>query len=155
MQTGLFFQRLALITLTGVLSACSIYSLPGQKPAPVEEPVYTEPGAASRTEPPGPGQPATPIDTGGVRSDDDHGVAYSALLQRAEQASGAGDYDTALALLERAQRIDPDSAAIYLAMAETHCARGDRVQCRATAERGLLYCTGRRQCQQLSDYAGQ
>ena len=42
----------------------------------------------------------------------------------------------ALALLERAQRIDPDSAQIYLAMARTHEASGDGSQARATANAG-------------------
>ncbi len=77
---------------------------------------------------------------------------YADLVSRAEGARSAGDYDQALALLERAQRIDPDSAAIYLALAETHRARGDQSQARATAERGLLYCTSRAQCDALRAY---
>ena len=56
------------------------------------------------------------------------------------------------ALLERAQRIDPGSADIYLALAETHQARGDLSQARATAERGLLYCNGASQCGALRAY---
>ncbi len=77
---------------------------------------------------------------------------YADLVSRAEGARSAGDYDQALALLERAQRIDPDSAAIYLALAETHRERGDQSQARATAERGLLYCTSRAQCDALRAY---
>jgi tetratricopeptide (TPR) repeat protein len=79
-------------------------------------------------------------------------VPYAGLVSRAEGARSAGDYEQALALLERAQRIDPDSAAIYLALAETHRARGDQSQARATAERGLLYCTSRTQCDALRAY---
>jgi len=74
------------------------------------------------------------------------------LLERAEAATARGDYEEALALLERAQRIDPDSADIYLAMARTHAARGDSARARATAERGLLYCSDSRQCAELRNY---
>jgi Tfp pilus assembly protein PilF len=55
-------------------------------------------------------------------------------------------------LLERAQRIDPDSAEVYLGMAKTHWARGDATQARVTAERGLLYCSTARQCEALRGY---
>ena len=77
---------------------------------------------------------------------------YAELLQRAGAAREAGDYEQALALLERAQRIDPDSADIYLALAETHRAGGNPEQARATAERGLLYCRGSAQCGALRRY---
>ncbi|HEY6130774.1 MAG TPA: tetratricopeptide repeat protein, partial [Halioglobus sp.] len=64
-------------------------------------------------------------------------AAWQPLLAKAQQATARGDYEQALALLERAQRIDPDSAAVYLDMARTHQAKGDVAQARATAERGL------------------
>jgi Tfp pilus assembly protein PilF len=79
-------------------------------------------------------------------------AAYQPLLDKAEQASDRGDYEQALALLERAQRIDPGSAEIYLGMARTHQASGDSAQARATAERGLLYCSGTTQCNALRAY---
>ena len=78
---------------------------------------------------------------------------YADLLKRAGTARDAGDYEQALALLERAQRIDPDSAEIYLALAQTHRARGDLSQARATAERGLLYCGTSSLCDALRAYA--
>ena len=77
---------------------------------------------------------------------------YADLVKRAGAAREAGDYEQALALLERAQRIDPDSADIYLALARTHRARGDLSQARATAERGLLYCSTPAQCDALRAY---
>jgi len=78
--------------------------------------------------------------------------AWRALAKQAEQARARGDYEQALALLERAQRIDPESAEIYLQLARTHQARGDRVQARATAERGLLYCRGESECNALRTF---
>jgi hypothetical protein len=70
------------------------------------------------------------------------GGAYGELLARALAARGRGDYGAALALLERAQRIDPDSGELYLELARTHAAAGNGTQARAIAERGLLYCRG-------------
>jgi tetratricopeptide (TPR) repeat protein len=80
-------------------------------------------------------------------------AAYRPLLEKATRAREQGDYEQALALLERAQRIDADSAEIYLAMAQTHSERGDVGQARAVAERGLLYCRSSRQCDALRAYA--
>ncbi len=77
---------------------------------------------------------------------------WSDLVTRAADAREQGDYNEALALLERAQRIDPDNAEIYLQMAITHEARGDQAQSRATAERGMLYCHGASQCDALKAY---
>lgn len=124
------------------VSGCSTYSLPGGAPAPVEkQPDYTavKPAATSAKPAPRPAEPST-------------SAAYQPLLDKAGQARDRGDYEQALALLERAQRIDPDSAEIYLNMAKTHKARGDMTQASATAERGLLYCTGNSQCNALRAY---
>jgi Tfp pilus assembly protein PilF len=73
-------------------------------------------------------------------------------LAEAEQCAGRGDYERALALLERAQRIDPDSAEVYLGMARTHAARGDAAQARVVAERGLLYCSSAALCDALRQF---
>ncbi len=78
--------------------------------------------------------------------------AWEGLLAKAEQATNRGDYEQAMALLERAQRIDPDSAEVYLGMAKALSASGDEVQARATAERGQLYCSGQTQCDALRPY---
>ncbi len=80
-------------------------------------------------------------------------AAYQPLLDRAAEARQRGDYEEALALLERAQRIDADSAEIYLALARTHSERGDVGQARAVAERGLLYCRNSRECDALRAFA--
>jgi hypothetical protein len=94
---------------------------------------------------PAPTAPAVPPPVSGD-------APYADLVKRAGDARIAGEYDQALALLERAQRIDPGSADIYLALAETHRARGDLSQARATAERGLLYCGSTAQCDALRAY---
>ena len=137
-----FILRRAALCLVLSASGCSIHSVPDSEPVPVEKQpdytVVTPPGTAPEVSP----RPAEPPAS----------AAYQPLLSRAEQATARGDYEQALALLERAQRIDPDSARIYLDMARTHKARGDTAQAQVTAERGLLYCSGSAQCDALRAY---
>jgi len=75
--------------------------------------------------------------------------AWQPLVEKAQQATALGDYEQALALLERAQRIDPESGEIYLQLARTQRAKGDVSQARAAAERGMLFCSSNSQCEAL------
>ena len=146
-----FVQRALLAVWLFTLSACSVYQMPGQSPAPQESPVQQE-GRPDYTEEPAP--PQTPAETAPRPKEPEPGVAaaYGPLLAKADTAASRGDYEQALALLERAQRIAPDNAAIYLDMARTHFARGDYSQAAATAERGLLYCNSAAQCDALREF---
>jgi tetratricopeptide (TPR) repeat protein len=122
-------------------SGCSTFSGPSGESVPVEkEPEYTTVTPPPVAPKPRPAQPSA-------------SAAYQPLLDKAGQATASGDYEQALALLERAHRIDPDSAEIYLSMAKTHKASGDMAKSRATAERGLLYCQGSAECEALRAYA--
>ena len=121
---------------------CSTFSGSGDGPVPIEkEPDYTA-VTPPATVPQPSSRPAQPSAS----------AAYQPLLDKAGRATASGDYAQALALLERAHRIDPDSAEIYLSMAKTHQASGDVAQARATAERGLLYCRGSAECEALRAY---
>ncbi|MEH6582619.1 MAG: tetratricopeptide repeat protein [Halioglobus sp.] len=124
-----------------LLNGCSIYSLPGdeQEPVTIEKAIPAPPPTTSPQPKPAPVEPST-------------SSAYQGLINKADQASAQGDYEQALALLERAQRIDPDSAEIYLNLAKTYRAKGDNSQASATAERGLLYCSGQTECDSLRAY---
>ena len=64
--------------------------------------------------------------------------------------SGAIYRTITLALIRRG--IDPDNAEVYLGMAQTHAAAGNQEQAKATAERGMLYCSGSSQCDALRAY---
>ncbi len=137
------FLRGVAVSLLILLAACSTYTPPASAPAPDEQPeprpkVATPPAKAPQTPP----RPATPSAS----------AALQPLLAKAAQATERGDYEQALSLLERAQRVDPDSAEVYLGMAQTHQARGNAAQSRATAERGLLYCATDAQCNALRAY---
>ena len=108
---------------------------PDSSPVPIEkDPDYTD-----VSKPATPTQPTTPT------KPTVSGAAQS-LMSKAQAASSQGDYDQAIALLERAQRIDSDSGEIYLALAETYKAKGDLQMASAAAERGMLYCSGNAQC---------
>ena len=132
--------RAMLLVLIASLASCSIYRQSDQDSGPVvQQP--DKPAAVPGVTLPQPRPPDPPAS-----------AAWRPLLTKAEQATSRGDYEQALALLQRAQRIDPDSAEVYLSMAITHRARGDSAQARATAERGLLYCLSASECDALRGY---
>ena len=136
-------RRVVLLSLALVVAGCSTFM--GTPPEPA--PVVTTPPATSApppvTAPQPPARPPQPSTTS----------AWQPLVQKAQQARARGDYEQALALLERAQRIDPESGEIYLQMARTHQARGDGAQAAATAERGMLFCSNPVQCNALRAFA--
>ena len=122
-----------------LLAGCgTIGQSPDTGPAPIEVPDSTE---VTEPQPAQPRAPSEPV-TSAVRN----------LMDRAESATGNGDYEQAIALLERAQRIDADSGEIYLALAKTYMAKGDVGMASAAAERGMLYCRGSLQCGALRGY---
>ena len=123
-----------------VVSACSTVRDSG--PAPVEKrPDYTP--ATKPTTSTTPSVPAEPRLSGAARS----------LMTKAELAADEGDYERSLALLERALRIDSDSAELYLALADIYTRKGDTAMATATAQRGMLYCGGTAQCNALRRYS--
>lgn len=138
----------AVLGLALLLTACSMYTPPADVPAPVEQPPTPEPKPKPKVATPPAAVPRAPSRPATSPAS----AALQPLLAKAGQAAGRGDYEQALALLERAQRIDPGSAEVYLGMAQTHKARGDLAQARATAERGLLYCSTDAQCNALRAY---
>jgi tetratricopeptide (TPR) repeat protein len=138
-----FFQlvfRIAALSFFAMVPACS--TLPESGSVPVKKAPQHAGVTPDARVPDVPFRSATPPAS----------TAWTPLLAKADQATNRGDYEKAMALLERAQRIDPDSAEVYLGMAKTHSAKGDDIQARATAERGLLYCSGKTQCDALRGY---
>lgn len=145
----------AMLLLLAALGGCAGLGERREEPAEISNPVgeAVDSGAArsgtstsSGTRQP-PGDPVPPAQ---APQDGPPGHAGSSLMLAALQARSAGDSSRAIALLERAQRIDPDNGELYLELARTHFAAGNAAQGRATAERGLLYCQ-RAECAALRD----
>ncbi|MFN2287639.1 MAG: tetratricopeptide repeat protein [Chromatocurvus sp.] len=141
-----------ILLLVTMLAGCAGLGEGRDSPAEIVDPSgeVVEPGGEI-VEPGGPGASGTgPVEsdpapaagvpprqtTGGTLADS----ARSSLVAQALAARASGNSSRAIALLERAQRIDPDNGRLYLELARTHYAAGNAAQGRATAERGLLYC---------------
>lgn len=143
----------AMLLLVASLAGCAGLGERRDAPARISDPAgeAVDPGAprASRTAParsdPAAAVPVPPAES---TREPPSGDARSSLMLAALRARSAGDSSRAIALLERAQRIDPDNGQLYLELARTHFAAGNAAQGRATAERGLLYCE-REQCAAL------
>ncbi|MEO1081927.1 MAG: tetratricopeptide repeat protein [Pseudomonadota bacterium] len=76
--------------------------------------------------------------------------AVEALLAEARRLRAEGDLGGSFARVERALRIAPEDAEVYLELARTHAAAGQAERASAAAERGLLYCRGTN-CSRLRD----
>jgi tetratricopeptide (TPR) repeat protein len=133
------------VVLSGLLMATGCGTLPPGESVPVEtEPQYTE---VEQLKPPSvtPSQPEPqpkPALTDAAQN----------LIKKAAEVAAEGNYEQAIALLERALRIGPHRPEVYLSMAKTYKAKGDYAMASATAERGMLYCSGAMQCEALRLY---
>ncbi|MFN2329229.1 MAG: tetratricopeptide repeat protein [Chromatocurvus sp.] len=135
-------RQIAVLSLVVFLTACAGLGERRDAPADISEAtgeaVDPSTGRASRVDPaeadPVPAPESAPVAAAGV--------AHNTLMVAALQARSSGNSGRAVALLERAQRIDPDNGELYLELARTHFDAGNVAQGRATAERGLLYCRG-------------
>jgi tetratricopeptide (TPR) repeat protein len=121
-------RTLLAIVATAILAACA---------GPVSKPVQVKP------------EPSTPAAREDTRS---AGDASASLLGQARAARLAGDFTRSEVLLQRAQRIDPHNAVVYLEYARLYAAHGNMEDARTMAERGLLYCDSR-SCAQLRELA--
>src|SRR5690554_5838162 len=130
-------MRLLAVAAVLLLHGCTLLPQGRDAPAPVETRDGRLPPPKEDTAPLPPASPPA------------EQVPAEPSSARAEVAVGHGDYDQALSLLERAQRIDPDNARIYLELARTYAAQGRGERARNMAERGLLYCRSEGECEAL------
>lgn len=77
------------------------------------------------------------------------GDGLQGLMDKAAREVDRGDLHAGLATLERALRIAPRDASIYLSMALVYRSLGNGPHAENMARRGLLYCERRRLCKQL------
>ncbi len=117
-------SRLVLTSLlAALLAACSA-------PAPVPAPAPAPPSSG--------------------RVDSYPNNASLGLIDQGRRARLAGDYERADGLLQRAQRVEPRNAVVYMELSRLYRDKGDQEAARHVAERGLLYCDGNT-CRELRD----
>lgn len=66
-----------------------------------------------------------------------------ALQSESERAAAAGDLPKAIQILERALRIQPDKAELWIELAQLHLKEGNPAQAEQFARKALLF-TGQR-----------
>ncbi len=66
-----------------------------------------------------------------------------ALQNESERAAAAGDLPKAIQILERALRIQPDKAELWIELAQLHLKEGNPAQAEQFARKALLF-TGQR-----------
>jgi len=117
------------VCLVLLLGGCAV----GPEPIPPETPEASRRSSDTPTPAiPSPGGVVAPPATSPVER----------LLTDARELREAGDLPACFARLERALRIAPQDARIYLELARTHLEAGHSARASASAERGLLYCQG-------------
>lgn len=121
-----------------LLGACAM----APKPVSTQAPAATAGAAKGET-------PA--VTTGGPSTNSSSASAVEQLLAQAQSMRASGDVSGSLSRLERALRIAPDSAAVYLELARSYSAAGNGARAAASAERGLLFCSAA-MCEALQGY---
>jgi tetratricopeptide (TPR) repeat protein len=152
--------RAALLAYVALAAACASLSAPSRPPATASRPDATTPAPApsssnstrpgsngDSTAPPPPiTQPPTSTpparDVPIARPQSDASGASSALLEQSRAQRAAGSLPAARASLERALRIDPNNAALWLELGELELQTGNSTQA-ATMARKAMTLAGR------------
>lgn len=137
--------RFVTIAMILLVAACAS----GPAPIPPEAPAAKRGSSAGAT--PAVTAPTKPV--AGTVSSQGASAPVDALLDEARRFRKSGDLPLSFARLERALRIAPRRAEVYLELARNHYAAGNPERAAASAERGLLYCDGR-SCRELRRFLG-
>src|SRR5262245_982571 len=125
--------------LAALVAGCTIPVTPNYpKPAPAPAPLPPQPSPPRTPQPsppvvtpsPTPAPPPTPRPAPSVTL---------ALVQQSESARASGDYDKAVALLERAIRIEPDRPELWIELATCHLQQGDYDAAEQFARKALQF----------------
>jgi tetratricopeptide (TPR) repeat protein len=132
---------LAYLALTAACTTLSAPSRPAPSPAPQPAPPTEEtrpapaplPPPTSRTPPP----PAPRSDVPAARPQSDASGASGALLEQSRAQRAAGSLPAARASLERALRLDPNNAVLWLELGELELQTGNTAQAAEMARKAL------------------
>jgi tetratricopeptide (TPR) repeat protein len=84
-----------------------------------------------------PGAPESSVEGNGATREPPENQAVIALLQQSRTASAAGNYNAAGTTVERALAIEPNSAELWIELAEIRFSQGDRDQADSLAQKAL------------------
>jgi Tetratricopeptide repeat len=126
--------RLLLPMLLLTAAACSTPQPSGNYPAPAPYPPQTTPA-------PGPivSTPSPPGAPGARAAPKPQSSATLALQSESQRAATAGDLPRAIQILERAIRIAPDNAELWIELARLHLKEGNAAQAEQFARKALLF----------------
>ena len=162
MKTRSAFARGALLAYVALAAACATVS-PPPRPTPTASPPASNGSPApsipgdgrplpdsstlSRFPPPSPqpserSEPAPPRDVPAARPQSDASGVSGALLEQSRAQRAAGSLPAARASLERALRLDPNNAALWLELGELELQTGNSAQA-ATMARKAMTLAGR------------
>jgi tetratricopeptide (TPR) repeat protein len=135
---------LAYLALTTACTTLSTPSRPASSPAPRPAPPAEETQSAPAPAPlPPPAQQPAPragaprSDVPAARPQSDASGASGALLQQAQAQRAAGSLPAARASLERALRLDPNNALLWLELGELELQTGNAAQAAEMARKAL------------------
>jgi hypothetical protein len=142
-----FDRALTLVGLVVVLAGCVTEQQepyprgpapvpPTSQTRPPQYPPSTQPAPQPIPQTPVPGQPEPP-------QPKPQSTVTLALQNEAERAATAGDLPKAIQILERAIRIQPDNAQLWIELARCHLKEGNAAQAEQFARKALLF-TGSR-----------
>ena len=145
------FSRVALfVALCALLAGCVTETQAPPRRPPAAPPVVNRPAIPPPTAPtqpypsyPPPTQAPTPAPSQAAPAPKPQSSVTLALQDEAQHAATAGDYAKATQILERAIRIEPDRAELWLELARVHLKEGDAAQAEQFARKALLF-TGNR-----------
>ena len=146
------------ILLALAVSACTVPvyepppAPPVARPAPPVSPGPAGSGGAPEAPVPVPGPPPQPVPVPPPLPPASSG-ATAALLQQSRQQTAAGDYEMATSSLERALRINPRDAELWLELGRVKLRQGDNAQAESMGRRALAVAGSdpmrRAQCEDL------
>lgn len=138
---------LSVVSAMALLAGCVLpapYSPPAPAPAPVSVPPPTETLPPVQPPPPAPAVQPTPEPPAApppVRARALNPAART-LVAQAQTQVAAGNYAVAAANLERALRIEPDSAQLWIEMGKVRQAEGNFAQAENMGRKALSVATG-------------
>jgi len=132
----------AAISLSGCVSQSQQYPPRTPPPShPPQQPGTTHPGTTTPT--PGPIIESPPQTVPAPAQPKPQSTVTLALQDESERAAAAGDLPKAIQIIERAIRIQPDKAELWLDLARLHLKEGNPAQAEQFARKALLF-TGQR-----------